>query len=53
MLPDDLPPGIRAALERYRADQATNITDSQLITAALQAFLIARGYLDAPQVESA
>ncbi|HEU5067441.1 MAG TPA: hypothetical protein VFT61_04565 [Sphingomicrobium sp.] len=51
MLPDDLPSGIRAALDRFKADQGSNITDDQLIAAALQAFLTARGYLDAPQTK--
>lgn len=52
MLPDDLPPGIRAALDRFKADQGSNITDDQLVTAALQAFLKAHGYLDIPQAKS-
>ena len=48
-MPHNLPAGIRAALDRFKADQEGNLTDDQLITAALQDFLTAHGYLDAAE----
>jgi hypothetical protein len=49
MLPDNLPSGIRAALDRFKADHGGNLTDDQLIADALEDFLTAHGYLDAPK----